>query len=43
MDHHTLTSKQIAAHITFLRLEERAAATVEKYCRDIFAFAAWLE
>lgn len=43
MNHHILTSKQIAAYIQFLRQEERAAATIEKYSRDILAFAAWLE
>ena len=43
MKHHTLTKKQIAAYTKFLRREERAAATVEKYCRDILTFTAWLE
>ena len=43
MNHHTLTTKQIAAYKTFLRTEERSAATVEKYNRDVLAFAAWLE
>lgn len=42
MKHHTLTSKQITAYTEFLRREERAAATVEKYSRDIYAFVAWL-
>lgn len=43
MKNHVLTAKQIAAYKKYLRGEERAAATVEKYCRDILAFAAWLE
>ena len=43
MNCHTLTAKQAAAYIKFLRTEERAAATVEKYSRDIRAFAEWLE
>ena len=43
MEHHILTAKQIAAYAYFLRAEERAAATVEKYTRDVRAFAAWLE
>ena len=42
MDCHTLSTKKITAYTTFLRTEERAAATVEKYSRDIHAFAAWL-
>ena len=43
MKHHTLTKKHIAAYTEYLHREERAAATVEKYSRDILAFAAWLE
>ena len=43
MNHHTLTEKQITAYAQFLRQEERADATVEKYSRDILAFAGWLE
>ena len=42
MKHHTLTTKQLVAYTGFLRREERSAATVEKYSRDILAFAAWL-
>ena len=42
MDCHTLTTKQITDYTTFLRTEEHAAATIEKYSRDIFIFAAWL-
>ena len=43
MKQHTLTGKQITAYARFLRQDERADATVEKYSRDILAFAAWLE
>ena len=43
MNHHILTTEQTAAYTKFLRGEERAAATVEKYSRDILAFAVWLE
>ena len=42
MDCHTLTTKQISDYTAFLHIEERAAATVEKYSRDVLAFAAWL-
>ena len=42
MKHHILAAKQTAAYTAFLRSEERAAATVEKYTRDVLAFAAWL-
>ena len=42
MNHYKLTEKQITAYTAFLRSEERAAATVEKYTRDVLAFAAWL-
>ncbi|NCE66174.1 integrase [Pseudoflavonifractor sp. 524-17] len=38
-----LTARDITAYTNHLRMEERAAATVEKYRRDIGAFAAWLE
>lgn len=31
MKHHTLTTEQVTAYTQFLRWEERAAATVEKY------------
>lgn len=38
-----LTSDRISAYIAHLRTEERAAATISKYLRDITSFAAWLE
>ena len=37
-----LTAGKIAAYAKNLRAEDRAAATVEKYSRDITAFAGWL-
>jgi len=37
-----LTPEQIAAYDLYLRREEHASGTVEKYLRDIRAFAAWL-
>ena len=43
MDYRTLTIKQISAYTAFLRTEERADATVEKYSRDVLSFAVWLE
>ncbi len=42
MTNSTLTQSHIAAYARFLVSEERAAATVEKYLRDLEAFAAWL-
>ncbi len=43
MEEHNLTGAQIAAYAGYLRREERAAATVEKYLRDVRSFAAWLD
>ena len=37
-----ITDKKIYEFKTYLRDEERAAATVEKYIRDVAAFSAWL-
>ena len=42
MDRH-ITGKQLTAFERHLRLEEREPGTIEKYLRDIRAFAAWLE
>ena len=42
MDYRTLTTKLISDYTAFLRTEERADATMEKYSRDIITFAAWL-
>jgi site-specific recombinase XerD len=38
----TITEINIAAYAGYLASEEKAAATVEKYARDLRAFAAWL-
>ena len=38
-----ITAEQIAAFEKHLRQEERSAGTVEKYLRDIRAFARWLD
>lgn len=38
-----MTSDRIAASGQHLRREERSPGTVEKYLRDVRAFAAWLE
>lgn len=43
MDNRTLTAAQLAAYAGALREEERAPATVDKYLRDVRAFAAWLQ
>ena len=43
MTERTLTPERIAAYGRYLHGEERAPATVEKYLRDIRAFACWLE
>ncbi len=40
---HLLYKEQILAYGRYLRSEERAAGTMEKYLRDIRAFAVWLE
>ncbi len=43
MKDNILTSAHIHEYEKFLRAEERAAATVEKYMRDVRFFFAWLE
>ena len=43
MEDRRLTKTELGAYARFLREEERAAATVEKYLRDAGAFAAWME
>lgn len=40
---HILTQEQIRQYSHWLRTEERAGGTVEKYLRDIRNFAVWLE
>lgn len=42
MNEHDLTAERIAAYGSWLRQEERAAGTLEKYLRDVSAFARWL-
>lgn len=43
MSEYRLTADQITAYGRWLRQEEKTQATVEKYLRDIRAFARWLE
>ena len=38
-----LTPEHIASYARFLREEERADATIEKYLQDVHAFKAWLD
>ncbi len=42
MNNRVLTFKQLTAYQSYLRREERANGTVEKYLRDIRAFFCWL-
>lgn len=42
MDKRNLTMRRIAAYGQALRMEDRSPGTVEKYLRDIRAFAKWL-
>ncbi len=42
MEQYLLTNDLIAEYGSYLRQEERAAGTVEKYMRDVRAFAVWL-
>lgn len=43
MNEYRLTTEQIAAYGRSLRREEHAPGTIEKYLRDVRAFAAWLD
>ena len=43
MNEHKSISEHISAYEHHLRLEEKSAATIEKYLRDIWAFARWLD
>ncbi len=43
MNEYKLMSKHIQSYEDHLRMEEKSAATVEKYLRDIRAFACWLD
>ena len=42
MDDYKLTEQNIDAYIRHLCMEERSAATVEKYMRDVRTFAVWI-
>ena len=41
MSEQRLTGYQIQGYAQHLKLEEKSEATLEKYLRDIRAFAAW--
>ncbi len=43
MEEYIISRDQIAEFGRFLQAEEREPETVEKYCRDVRAFAAWLD
>ena len=43
MAEHRLTPLQIHAFARHLLLEEKSAATIEKYLRNVRAFASWLD
>lgn len=43
MNDHRLNPEQITAYGLYLRREEHASGTVEKYLRDVRAFTAWLD
>ncbi len=43
MKYHPLTQEQINAYAHDLQMEEKSSATMEKYLRDIHAFARWLD
>ena len=42
MKNHQLTQQQIQAYAHHLQMEEKSRATMEKYLRDVRAFARWL-
>ena len=42
MKKHILRVSQIRSYAAHLRIEERSQATIDKYLRDINAFAAWI-
>lgn len=43
MKNYQLTQEQIRAYAHYLHMEEKSGATMEKYLRDIRAFACWLD
>ena len=42
MTKNIITEENLSAYLEYLKSEEKAAATVDKYLRDVRAFAAWL-
>ena len=42
MQEYVVTEEQVAAFGRYPRRGERERSTVEKYCRDVRRFAAWL-
>ena len=42
MDEHKLTTAQIESYRRYLYIDERSHGTIEKYLRDVRAFASWL-
>ena len=42
MEHQTIQTAQITAFKQYLHSEERVSGTINKYLRDVRAFAAWL-
>lgn len=43
MEDFKLTPERVAAYGRYLKQEERSPATLEKYLRDVLAFARWLD
>ena len=43
MDSRTMTAESLSAFEQYLKTEERSDATIEKYLRDAWQFAAWLD
>ena len=43
MKNRQLTQQQIRAYAHYLQMEEKSGATMEKYLRDVQAFACWLD
>ena len=43
MERHSITDEEIRRFCQHLRGEEREQGTIEKYCRDVRAFAIWIQ